>query len=212
MKDIPMFSTENGVASLVLKEIPYTARAYITLRSSVMPEALLEECVQFCRMCGGEELYATGHDILEKYPLHTSILEMRCDVAALPESDAALFPVQELTAAQWREIYNEKMKNVPNAAWMAQADCKEMLQKGDGYFVHRDGKLLGIGRASMGKLDAVAAVEPGTGREVTAALCRGLCGDEVRLEVASNNIPAVKLYEKLGFLPTKEISRWYRIM
>ena len=43
MKDFPVFTTENGVASLVLKEIPYRREAYITLRDSRTPEALLEE-------------------------------------------------------------------------------------------------------------------------------------------------------------------------
>ena len=155
LKDIPLFDTESGIASLVLREIPYTSRAYVTLRSSQTPQALLRECVEFCRMCGAEEIYATGHPLLEQYPLHTTILELRCAVDALPESDGLLFPVQEQTVEGWREIYNEKMKNVPNAAWMSVADAREMLQKGDGYFVHRAGKLLGIGRASFGNLEAV---------------------------------------------------------
>jgi hypothetical protein len=35
MRDIPMFTTEYGVASLVLKEIPYQAAAYITIQDSL---------------------------------------------------------------------------------------------------------------------------------------------------------------------------------
>ena len=34
MKDFPVFTTENGVASLILKEIPYRGEAYIHLRDS----------------------------------------------------------------------------------------------------------------------------------------------------------------------------------
>ena len=59
MKDFPVFTTENGAASLVLKEIPYKKEAYITLRASQAPQALLEECVSFCRACGAEKIYAT---------------------------------------------------------------------------------------------------------------------------------------------------------
>ena len=51
MKDLPLFTTEHGVASLVLKEIPYQKTAYIILRDSLEPEALLKECADFCRVC-----------------------------------------------------------------------------------------------------------------------------------------------------------------
>ena len=31
MKDIPAFTTENGIASLILREIPYREEAYIRI-------------------------------------------------------------------------------------------------------------------------------------------------------------------------------------
>jgi len=34
MRDIPVFTTQYGVASLVLKEIPYKKRAHITLQAT----------------------------------------------------------------------------------------------------------------------------------------------------------------------------------
>ena len=52
MKDIPVFTTENGAASLILGEIPYRGQAYIRIQDSLEPESLLKECVSFCRMCG----------------------------------------------------------------------------------------------------------------------------------------------------------------
>ena len=65
MKDFPMFTTEYGVASLLLKEIPYKETAYIIIRSSQEPEELLKECISFCRMVGAEKIYARGHEFLE---------------------------------------------------------------------------------------------------------------------------------------------------
>ena len=50
MRNIPVFTTENGVGSLVLQEIPYTGNAYVRIHDSVMPEAFLRECVDFCTM------------------------------------------------------------------------------------------------------------------------------------------------------------------
>ena len=87
-----------------------------------------------------------------------------------------------------------------------------MLKKGDGYFVHRDGELLGIGRASGGQIDVVIAAEKGAGKDVLLALASVLSEETVTVEVASSNIPAVKLYEKLGFVTVSELSRWYKII
>lgn len=211
MKDIPMFATEYGVASLVLKEIPYQQTAYITLQDSQEPEKLLEECVGFCRACGAEKIYATGHSVLESRPFYTAMWELRCAIDAIPDSDAALFPVQEQTLDRWRGIYNDKVKKVPNGAWMTQADGREMLKTGDGYFVHRNGKLLGIGRASGDRIDWVASVEPGAGRDVVCALAHALWADTATLTAASENPKALRLYESLGFLKVKELSRWYTV-
>ena len=211
MKDIPIFTTEFGVASLVLKEIPYQETAYIIIRDSLDPEKLLEECLGFCRACGAEKIYATGHPALENGLFLTAMWEMRRDVAGIPDTDAALWPVQSQTLAQWRDLYNQKVKFVPNGAWMTEADGKAMLQKGDGYFVHRGGELLGIGRASGEMIDWVASVKPGAGRGVVCALSHALTGDVAVLTVASGNNKAVRLYESLGFIRSKEISRWYYV-
>lgn len=212
MKDIPMFTTEYGVASLVLKEIPYKATAYVKLRSSLEPEKLLHECIQFCRMCGAETIDATGDPILEKYPLTTAIYAMQCPREALESTEACLFPVTEQTLSQWLQIYNERMASVPNAAYMDSRDGKELLKTGDGYFVHKDGKLLGIGKAAGDTIDAVIATERGMGETVVRALAGALLCETVRLTVAATNERALRLYERLGFIKTAELSRWYRVL
>lgn len=211
MKDFPVFTTEYGVASLILKEIPYQGTAYITLQDSLEPGKLLEECVAFCRVCGAEAVYATGHEILESYPLYTAMWEMRCPWESLPDTEAGLFPVVEETLEDWRTIYNEKVRRVPNGAWMTQSDAEKMLAAGDGYFIHRAGKLLGIGRAAGDTIDWVASIRPGAGRDVVAALNHAIMADAVKLTVASENRKAVALYESMGFIRSREISRWYRV-
>lgn len=212
MKDIPVFTTENGVASLFLNEIPYRKRAHIKIQASQDPEALLQECVSFCRACGAEWIDAAGHPYLEKYPLITAIVAMRRSLNGLPETDAALFPVLPETVQQWLDIYNERMAQVPNTAYMSAEDGKELLKAGDGYFVHKDGELLGIGRASGDRIDAVAAIKPGAGRDVVLALASLLTGDTVNLWVAGTNHRAIRLYEKMGFTAVREVSRWYQVL
>ena len=137
--------------------------------------------------------------------------QMNCRAGLLADTDAALWPVQADTLEYWREIYNQKVIRVPNGAWMTRADADAMLQKGDGYFIHRGQTLLGIGRVSGDLIDWVAAVQPGAGADVVLALAHGASEETLKLTVASANERAVRLYERLGFLKTRELSRWYRI-
>ena len=212
MKDIPVFDTAHGVASLFLREIPYRGRAHIKILSSLEPDKLLEECVAFCRMCGAEWCDAAGHEYLEKFPLITPLLLMRRDRLGLNETDACLFPVTEENLSAWVGIYNERMAEVPNCAWMDSTAGKELLRSGGGYFVHRDGKLLGIGSVCGDQLDTVIATEPGMGETVVLALSSLIQADTVTLQVAAANTRALRLYERMGFVAVRELSRWYRVL
>lgn len=211
MKDFPVFTTEYGVASLILKEVPYRQEAYIILQSTQQPEELLKECVSFCRMVGAEKIFARGHVYVEQFPLHTIIYEMRGDALAAEADMACLFPVTEQTVSRWRSIYNERMRRVDNGATLESKEEKKILESGGAYFVHREGELLGIGWLEGCKLLALAAVKPGAGESVLRALMSLIPGENMILEVASTNGRAVRLYEKLGFLKTGEIHRWYRV-
>ena len=211
VKDFPVFDTEFGIASLVLKEIPYKGIAYILLREVWDAEKLLAECVSFCRMCGAEVICAAGQESLNRYPLYTTVLEMRGEAIVDRQILQSLFPVTAATVTRWREIYNEKMRPIDNAATMTTFDEKRILESGGAYFVHTDGELLGIGWLDDTQLLAVAAEKPGTGRAVMNTLMSLIEGAQMRLEVASTNEKAIRLYENMGFIKTKEISRWYRI-
>lgn len=209
MKDFPVFTTEFGVASLILKEIPYRKESYVRIQDSMDPEKLLEECISFCRICGAEKIYASGSPALERFPLHTAILEMRGQIHDVRENVANLFPVTEKTAAQWREIYNRKMKSVDNSSTMEARDEKRLVESGGAYFVHNDGTLLGIGWLEGNQLSAVASVTKGGGAAVCRAMQSLIPQEHLELEVASTNTKAIALYERLGLLKTAEKSRWY---
>ena len=212
MRDFPVFTTENGVASIVLKEVPYKGIAYITIQDSLAPAELLKECVAFAQMAGAQHIYATGHKVLEAYPLYTAVLKMSRSREGIQESDCALFPVTEKTKIKWQSLYNEKMKTVSNASTMTNEDMEKLLSRGGGYFIHKDGELLGIGIAFGDTVESVIAAKPGAGREVMLALCSSLFSERIVLEVASANGRAVRLYENLGFIATAELSRWYDVL
>lgn len=212
MKDFPIFHTKFGVASVVLSQIPYTGNGYITIQDSLEPLKLIHECSDFCRAAGAISVYATGHSCLEQFPQHTSIILMRCLREQLADTDAALFPVQKETLERFRSIYNEGMRNVPNASYLTLASADKVLKAGNGYFVHKGDRLLGIGIAGGERIDAIVSLIPGCGKEVLLALNHALSGPCAQLEVATENIPAVRLYEKLGFVRNCELSRWFKIL
>ncbi len=211
MRDFPMFTTENGIASLVLREVSYTQRAYIRLLDSQAPELLLQECRDFCRAVGAEAIYAAGHPCLEKYPLYAVMVQMQAQRSTLPQTQAVPVAVTADTLSQWKALYNQKMAAVPNAAYMDDAAAAQMLGEGSGYFVHQDGAVIGICKGSGDTVEAIASIVRGAGQDVLAALCKVLQGEQVHLLVARSNTLAVKLYERLGFTDAGEISRWYEI-
>ena len=195
MRDFPIFTTEYGVSSLILKEIPYKNEAYIRIRDvqdGFFAEHL-KECVSFCRMCGAEAVFAEGNEKLAEYPLYTAVYQM-CGVARSDEAKmASLFPVTEETVSHWRGIYNKAMRNVDNAGTLESRDEKQIVDSGSAYFVHRSGELLGIFWLEENKLLAIAAVQKGAGETVMHTMMSLLEGEAMTLEVASTNERALSL-------------------
>jgi hypothetical protein len=214
MRDFPIFTTEYGVSSLALKEIPYRNEAYIRIQD-VQEDFFadhLAECVSFCRICGAERIFAAGSGKLEEYPLYTSVLRMVGPVSFEEEKMANLFPVTEETAGKWRNIYNEAMRTVDNAGTLEAWEEKKILESGGAYFVHEAGELLGIFWLEENKLLAVASVKKGAGERVMHTMMSLVPEETMELEVASTNARAIRLYERLGFAATAEVSRWYRVL
>lgn len=209
MKDIPMFPTEYGVASLILKEIPYRAEAYIRIQDA--PEQtiglLLEECAGFCKACGADRIYWTGAET-EQSPARV-LLKMQGTAQVYQQLVEQIFPVTEQTVGRWREIYNERMKQVPQARTLTFFDEKELLESYGTYFIHHCGELLGIGWLEDTQLLAMAAAKPGAGERVLHTLMSLVEGATVTLQVAASNERAIRLYERAGFLKVGEVSRWY---
>ena len=209
MKDIGIFPTQYGVASLILREIPYRQEAYIRVQD-VQPgglQLLLEECAGFCRACGAEKLLWTGAKSDDEPAM--SVLRMQGAAWVDGSLLEQLFPVTEQTAARWRAIYNERMRSVPQAKTLSFADEKELAEHGGAYFIHHDGELLGIGWLEGCHRLAIASCKPGAGERVAHTLMSLVEGADMTLEVADRNRRAIELYQKLGFVTTGMVSEWY---
>jgi RimJ/RimL family protein N-acetyltransferase len=136
---------------------------------------------------------------------------MAGQVYAPSGQSACLWPVTEENVSEWRRIYNRRMVGVDNAQTLTRADERKILDSCGAYFVHSDGELLGIGWVEGNMLLAVASVKRGAGEAVTRALVSLVPDETAELEVASTNVRAIRLYERLGFVKTGELSVWYKI-
>lgn len=206
-----MFTTEYGVASLVLKEIPYRQEAYICILATEQPKELLDECISFCRACGAEKIYAENHEILEHYPVHTTVIKMQGIARADEDKVENLWPVTGETVRMWRDFMNSRLKDIDGAETLDKQLEMEIVESGNAYFVHRNGELLGAGWLADGKLLLIASAVPGSGERVMHTLMSLQPDEPLELEVASTNHRAVRLYEKLGFIKTEELRKWYKV-
>lgn len=211
MKDFPVFTTEFGVASLVLREVPYRQEAYIHIQDTQQPEELLRECVSFCRAVGAEKVFARGHAFLESFPLHCVIYEMRGQARVDDGKVEHLWPVTRETIGEWRQMINTRMANVDNAGTLESRGEQEVLDSGGAYFVHHEGQLLGAGWIVGDEILLVVSVLTGAGERVMHTLMSLIPDQTVKLDVVSTNHRAIRLYEKLGFVKIKEKRRWYQV-
>ena len=88
MKDFPMFTTDFGVASLILKEVPYQGCSYIIIRDALQPEELtsrlelltkVEEYRPSCLRCGAKLTFGNVQS-LDNSPMRDSIFQDTFDV------------------------------------------------------------------------------------------------------------------------------------
>lgn len=212
MKDIPLFTTENGAASLGLRQIPYRREAYIRLQASAQPEELLKECVSFSLAVGAEHVYAVGDGIEEGYPLYTRIIRMERLELPVPIPHTTLCPVNEANLEDWRGIYNSRMEKVPGAVWMTREDAAKARESGCLYFIYEEDLLLGIGMLRGREVLGLAAIVPGGGSKILQTLLHAIPSGAAILEVASKNEKAVNLYKSFGFTEKEIITAWYKII
>lgn len=209
MKDIPLFTTEYGIASLTLSQIPYRQTAYIQVQTAQEGKTadLIAECAGFCRAVGADRIFWTAEDIAD-VP-HSQILEMRGQANVDQDKVENLFPVTPETVARWRQIHNERMAGVDHARHLTAADEKQLLSSG-AYFIHSGGQLLGIGWLEDNTIRAIASAQPGAGERVLHTLMSLVPNQPLRLEVASTNQKAITLYERNGFVPVRALKNWYK--
>lgn len=207
-----MFTCEYGMASLILREIPFRQEGYVLLRAAFCDRAaLLRACDRFCRAAGAERVYFRSEREEPNFERYAGLCERTVAKSTLPPTEAVAVPLCAEDGEQWAELYNRLFRTVPAARSCTSADLREILAERQGYFVLRDGERIGLGRLRANELAALAATKRGAGRDVLCALATQIDAPTVRLICAEENHPAMELYSRLNFTLDPPREFWYAI-
>jgi GNAT superfamily N-acetyltransferase len=217
MRNIPMFTAANGMASLILREIPYSGRAYVMVRSvwNGQTAALLQECADFCRAAGAREVFAS--DGVQELPAEHAydILQLTLERAALPvqERPVELEPVSEENGGAYLEIYNACFREVPGAASYDKKDLQRLMEQGSGFLAKREEAYAGVVELDPDGIAGIAVLPQyrGLGYDLALTALQRIEQETLCLKVADTNHRAVALYRRLGFGNDTLISRWWRM-
>lgn len=221
MRNIPVFMSQGGTATLILTEIPHRGTAYIVLQTVISGHLslMLEECAGFCRSCGAERCLVSPGETGMQLPLPHAydIYRLRASKDALPPPEQS-FPLQTLCPdndAIYQRIYNRCFLSVSHALTYDRAQIDRIYLCGQTGFLAltEEGVPCGMGELHGNELAAVGLLPEcrGRGKDLTLSLLAHCPGPEVTLTVVSDNAPALRLYDKLGFVVTGTESEWYHI-
>ena len=117
----------------------------------------------------------------------------------------------------YQRVYNRCFVGVSHAMTYDRAQIRRIYQMDQRAFLActSDGTPLGMGELHGSELAAVGLLPEfrgqGLSRDLTLALLRLCPGPELTLTVASDNAPALGLYDGLGFRVRETESRWWRV-
>lgn len=220
MNNIPVFTAQGGTATLILREIPISGKAYVLLRTVLpgMEENLAAECASFCRMCGAEEIFASWADgDLPFLPPTYDIYLLHVSKSALPEGKPVqLVPMTPENDAIYQRIYNRCFSHVSHALSYDRGQIARIYREHQRAFLALDAenRPYGIGELHGNELAAVAVLPKcrGTGTDLALSLLRLCPGEDLKVTVASDNEAAMHLYEKLGFHMSGVESKWFQVL
>lgn len=206
MKNIPLFTSEYGVATLILEEIPTKQAGFVLVRSTDNLAGLLADGAKFCRMCGAEVVYGTGDFDFFDYQLAYELLEFSAEKHQLPKPDGKmkLVAVDDSNASPFLQKYDQIFAGQVGIG-------APKLEEGIGYLVYEGEEWVGIGQIAPGRLEVIGSLKRGMGYDIAAALLAGISAEIITLQVCSLNETAIKLYEKLGFQQGNVMSQYYEI-
>lgn len=214
MRDIPIFTAQNGIASLLLGEIPYRGEAYVLVRTVFGTlSGLLEECVSFCRAAGAKTVLGGGTGDFSAYPVFARLWELGIERSALPKParQLSIHPVRRDSALRWAHCYNERFRHIPAAQTCTDFAALALPASGEACFLRDGDAEVGLGRIRGETLAAIASLRRGYGADIVCTLAAQINVQRLTLVCAEENTAAMRLYGQLGFLQDKVHQVWHNI-
>lgn len=230
-------------ATVILKEIAPKGKGYIVMRGGAQPASradftrTIDDATDFLLSNGAREVLMTPGFPLPAAVLQTEkyvfvfeheIRSMEADLtAAAREEESGGLRFAPLTAGraeEYRRLYNDCFRDVPNSATYNAADVGKLLEGGQlrAFFIESEGETAGIAEISLRddtpEINAFGLKEELRGRGFGRASMRKLLRDfaaagfpKVTLKVSTINKKAYRLYLSEGFVKTGAVSSWFRL-
>ena len=217
MKNIPMFTGQHGMATLVFKELSFSGSAYVVVRAVWTGEtaAFLEECRGFCRAVGAEKIYASWEEKSLPADHAYDVLGLYREKAGLPlpNREVELEELRPENGEEYLRIYNTCFRSVAGAASYDKQDLRRLYGQDCAFLAKMDGQYAAVTEISKEGLESVAVLPEhrGLGHDLSLTVLPMVPNPILRLKVASSNLRALNLYRRLGFVQENVRSRWYQL-
>ncbi len=217
MNNIPLFTGQHGLASLIFRELSTFGRAYVLVKAiwNDQAAAFLQECRQFCDAVGAEEVYVTYELEALPAPHAYDILIMSRPKAGLPAPTGCitLEPLTRENADVFLHIYNSRFREVPSARHYDRDDLKKRYGQDTCWLARVDGRYAAMAEISETDLEAIAVLPEfhGLGCDWALTVLPMIPRKDLQLRVADSNEAALRLYRRLGFQVTGIKSRWWKL-
>ena len=217
MKNIPLFTSAYGIATLILREIPWSGSAYVLVRSvwNDQAAALLEECCGFCRAVGAEQIFAAydTEPLPAEHAYDMWVMSRPKKGLPLPASEVILEPLSRENRDVYLRIYNQCFRQVPSAASYDQSSLEPLYGEDLAWLAKVDGAFAGVAEISKEGLEGIAVLPEyaGLGTDLALSVLPMVPSTELQLKVASTNERAIRLYRRLGFVEKSVNKVWWRL-
>ena len=217
MKNIPMFTGQHGMATLVFRELSYSGCAYVLVRAVWNGEtaAFLEECRSFCRAVGAEKIYASWEENALPANHAYDVLGLCREKSglSLPRREVELEELRPANGADYLQIYNTCFRPVSGAASYDKQDLQRLYGQDCAFLAKIDGEYAAVAEISKEGLESIAVMPQysGLGYDLSLTVLPMVPSLTLRLKVASTNRRALELYQRLGFEQENIRSRWYEL-
>ncbi len=230
----------NGATGrIILSELAPKGKVYIIIEKCTQQNLndLIDLATSYSIEAGATEIFLTLKETSIKlseneiitnqfhYPFLHTIEEMEILSKKAPTSPTIILQeINEHNAPLFLKLYNEIFFHVPNGATYGEDEIPRLLNKlyFKCFIAFQDHTALGISEISfeekIPQISSFGILTPfhgvGLGKDFLFKILNELADlqyPNVFLKVSSMNIKAKKLYETVGFVKTKECSRWYAL-